>query len=111
MHATAFFGRLAASRPESDFGATCLVAASGPHVTLYGKPGCHLCEQAETLLADVSRTQSLTVDRVNIESSPELFAEYRYRIPVIAVEDGQTLDWPTTAGRIRRAVAAATGTP
>ena len=79
----------------------------GPIVSLYGKPGCHLCEDAEALLAQVARTQPLTVQKVNIESSPELFDEYRYRIPVIQVAGGATLDWPTTAERIRRAIQAA----
>ncbi|MCC7367790.1 MAG: glutaredoxin family protein [Chloroflexi bacterium] len=87
------------------------MAASGPRVTLYSKPGCHLCELAEALIAAVARSQPLTVEHVNIESSPELFAEYRYRIPVIAVAGGQTLDWPTTAERLRKAVVAASSAP
>jgi glutaredoxin len=78
----------------------------GPTVVLYGKPGCHLCDDAESLLATVARSQPLTVQKIDIESSPELFAEYRYRIPVIQIDGGQTLDWPTTAERIRRAVQA-----
>ena len=82
------------------------MATSAPRVTLYSKPGCHLCEQAEALIGVVARSQPLTVEHVDIESTPALFAEFRYRIPVIAVDGGQTLEWPTTAERIRKAVAA-----
>ena len=76
----------------------------GPIVSLYGKPGCHLCEEAETLLATLARTQPLIIQKVNIDSSPELFEQYRYRIPVIEVAGGLTLDWPTTVERVRRAI-------
>ena len=82
-----------------------------PIVSLYGKPGCHLCEEAETLLATLARTQPLIIQKVNIESSPELFEQYRYRIPVIEVAGGLTLDWPTTAERVRRAILAAVSAP
>jgi hypothetical protein len=78
-----------------------------PIVSLYGKPGCHLCDEAEALLATVARKQPLTVQKVDIQSSPELFEQYRYRIPVIEVAGGAALEWPTTAERIRRAVQAA----
>ena len=78
---------------------------------LYSKTGCHLCDEAETLLATVARTQPLTVQKVNIEASPELFEQYRYRIPVIEVAGGSVLDWPTTAERIRRAILAAASAP
>lgn len=82
-----------------------------PIVSLYSKPGCHLCDEAEALLALVARTQPMTVQKVNIESSPELFEEYRYRIPVIEVAGGPALDWPTTPERVRRALLAAMSAP
>ena len=79
-----------------------------PTVTLYGKPTCHLCEDAEAILAAVAQSQPLDLRKVDIQSSPALFEEYRYRIPVIEVEGGQQLGWPTTAERVRRALRAAT---
>ena len=82
-----------------------------PTVTLYGKPGCHLCDDAEKLLATVARTHPLTVQKVDITSAADLFEEYRYRIPVMVVEGGTVLDWPTTSERIRRAIQAAATTP
>ena len=44
--------------------------------------------------------------KVNIESAPDLFERFRYRIPVIEVPGGPTLDWPTTPERVRRAILA-----
>lgn len=83
----------------------------GPMVTLYGKPGCHLCNEAEALLSVVARKQPLTVQKIDIESSTALFEQYRYRIPVIEVAGGSALDWPTTPERVRRAILAAASAP
>ena len=52
-------------------------------VTLYSKPGCHLCEEARELLDDLALEYEFTIDEVNIEEHAALFAEYRYEIPVV----------------------------
>ena len=78
-----------------------------PGVTLYSKPDCHLCDEAEDRLARLSRRVGLSYRKVDIESSPELFARLRYRIPVIDVDGGATLDWPVTEEQVWTAVRAA----
>ena len=55
-------------------------------VTLYSKPGCHLCEQVRELLVDLAVERSFTVEEVNIEGDASLFAAYRYDIPVVLVD-------------------------
>jgi DhnA family fructose-bisphosphate aldolase class Ia len=75
-------------------------------VTLYGKPDCHLCEEAEAIVTRVAAELGASYVKVDIESSPALFERFRYRIPVIEVAGGQTLDWPTTRERVRRAILA-----
>jgi hypothetical protein len=81
--------------------------ADFPGVTLYGKPDCHLCDEAEERLARLSRQHGLTYRKVDIQSSPELYAQFRYRIPVIQVHGGATLDWPVTQEQLWKAVRAA----
>lgn len=78
-------------------------------ITLYGKPDCHLCDEAEAILTRVSRELGTPYVKIDIQGSPELFQRYRYRIPVIEVAGGQTLDWPTTPERIKRAILASVG--
>ena len=78
-----------------------------PGVTLYGKPDCHLCDEAEDRLTRLSRQRGLIYRKVDIQSSPELFDRDRYRIPVIEVEGGATLDWPVTEVQLWSAVRAA----
>jgi hypothetical protein len=78
-----------------------------PGVTLYGKPDCHLCDVAEDRLKSLSRRVGLTYRKVDIQSAPDLFERFRYRIPVIEVEGGATLDWPVTSEQMWSAVRAA----
>lgn len=79
-----------------------------PALLLFGKPDCHLCDQAEAIVARVATDLGLAWRKIDIRSDPALFEAYRYRIPVIQVENGATLDWPTTVERVRRAALAAT---
>ncbi len=59
-------------------------------VVLYMKPECHLCEIArgwlEDFAADPDHYAPLMLDEVDIRRDPAVFAEYRYRIPVILVD-------------------------
>ena len=58
---------------------------AGPlEVTLYRKPGCGLCDEAERILARISRRIPLHVTVVDIDSDPDLQARYFLEIPVIA---------------------------
>jgi hypothetical protein len=79
-------------------------------VILYGKVACHLCEEAEAILMRVTADLGVTYRKVDIERAPDLFERFRYRIPVIEVSGGPTLDWPTTPERVRRAILASANT-
>jgi glutaredoxin len=59
-------------------------------VTLYGRPGCHLCDVARDALLRIRATQPFELRQVDIESDEELFKRYLERIPVIAL-DGEEL--------------------
>ena len=60
-------------------------------LTVYRRPGCHLCDDAELLLRDelAQRARAglppLEVERVDISADPALEARYRRRIPVFAI--------------------------
>ncbi len=56
-------------------------------VTLYSKPGCHLCDQLKADLAWLQREIGFTLEERNIESDPADYARFRYLIPVLAVGD------------------------
>lgn len=62
------------------------LAAAGPHeVTLYTRPGCHLCEEAKRAIAPLLREASAVLHEVNIENDAVLEERYGCDIPVIFV--------------------------
>jgi glutathione S-transferase len=55
-------------------------------VRLYGRPDCHLCDEArEGLLALRSDGVAFELDEVDIESDDELLRRFLERIPVIEI--------------------------
>jgi glutaredoxin len=63
-----------------------------PQVTFYTKAGCHLCDEARDMLDDIAAETEYELTEVDIRSSPELFERYRYRIPVIIINDDTTVE-------------------
>ncbi|MEA2425501.1 MAG: hypothetical protein QOH13_1911 [Thermoleophilaceae bacterium] len=61
-------------------------------VTLYGKPGCHLCEEARDVVVAVRAEHPFDLDEVDITRDPELESRYRERIPVVAIDGEEVLE-------------------
>ena len=62
------------------------LAAAGPReVTLYTRPGCHLCEEAKAAMAPVLREFGASLREVNIENDVVLEERYGWDIPVIFI--------------------------
>ncbi len=59
-------------------------------LTLYSRPGCHLCETMLGQLQPFIEKYSLELQLVDIESDDELLRRYAIKIPVLAL-DGETL--------------------
>jgi glutaredoxin len=59
-------------------------------LTLYGKPGCHLCHEARDAVKRVLLDRELGLQEVDITLDPGLFARYGERIPVLEL-DGDVL--------------------
>jgi glutaredoxin len=55
-------------------------------VTLYGRPGCHLCEDALAIIERVRGRAPFQLEQCDIESDDELFKRYLERIPVVKVD-------------------------
>jgi glutaredoxin len=58
----------------------------GPRdVTLYTRPGCHLCEEAKAAIAPLLREFGAVLREVNIDEEPELKERYGWDVPVIFI--------------------------
>ena len=56
-------------------------------VTFYTKAGCHLCEEARDMLEDIAALTTYVLTEIDIRSNPVIFEKYRYRIPVILINN------------------------
>jgi hypothetical protein len=56
-------------------------------VTFYTKAGCHLCEEARDMLEDIAALTTYELMEIDIRSNPTIFEKYRYRIPVILINN------------------------
>ena len=63
-----------------------------PQVTFYTKAGCHLCDEARDMLDDIAAQVAYELTEIDIRSNPELFEEYRYRIPVGIVNNEKVIE-------------------
>ncbi len=75
-------------------------------VTLYTRPGCHLCDDARAAIERIREGTSFSLVEIDIESEDALHRAYLERIPVVEV-DGEELfehfvDEATLAARLRR---------
>ena len=60
-----------------------LQLASPCDVTIYSRPGCHLCEEAKAQIAPLLKEFSARLIEINIDEDPQLRARYDYDVPVI----------------------------
>ncbi len=57
---------------------------AGPRdVTIYSRPGCHLCEEAKTQIAPLLEEFGAHLTEINIDEDAQLRARYDYDVPVI----------------------------
>lgn len=74
-------------------------------LTLYGKAGCHLCEEASKVVRDVQMRHPFDLEEIDITRDPRLFALYKERIPVIAIDGQETLELVIESTELERALA------
>jgi glutaredoxin len=74
-------------------------------VTLYSRPGCHLCDDARAVVERVCADLGTSYDEVDITTSPELMNAYADQIPVTFVDGRQHDFWRVDEARLRRALA------
>jgi glutaredoxin len=56
-------------------------------VTFYTKAGCHLCDDARAMLDDIAAETTYELTEIDIRRDTMLFELYRYRIPVIMLNE------------------------
>ena len=68
-----------------------------PRLVLYGRPGCHLCDDARVVLERIGEPFA----EIDIESDGALHAAYLERIPVVALDGEELFDFFVDEGALR----------
>ena len=76
-----------------------------PTITLYGRPGCHLCDEARAVLERVRAEIPFEVQSVNIEEDEALLRTYLERIPVVALDGEDVYDYVVDEADLRTRLA------
>ena len=78
-------------------------------VTLYSKPGCHLCEPVAETIAEAARVASFRLVRRNILDDPQDYERYKHAIPVVTVNGREVARYRLRLQDLLAAVAEASG--
>ena len=74
-------------------------------LTLYGKPGCHLCEEAREVVLQARERRPFDLEEIDITRDPALEALYRERIPVVVIDGVEVLELVIEATELERCLA------
>ncbi|WP_432753130.1 glutaredoxin family protein [Streptomyces sp. JL2001] len=89
-------------RTKKKDGSPVPVPAAERTVTLIGKPGCHLCDDARVVVEAVCAETGARWEEKDITQDEELHRAYWEQIPVVLVDGEQHTFWRVDAGRLRR---------
>ena len=71
-------------------------------VVLYGKAGCHLCEEARAEIESVRARRRFNLTEVDVSLDPVLHARYGERIPVVAVAGKEAFEYHVDARELEK---------
>jgi glutaredoxin len=76
-----------------------------PTVTLYGKPGCCLCDDARAEVERLRERLGFMLEEVDVSIDPALHREYGERIPVVAVDGCEAFELHVDGPELERLLA------
>ena len=79
-----------------------LAAAQALDVTLYSRPGCHLCEAAKAAIDPLLAEFGAALREVNIDLDPVLVERYGWDIPVIFIGNRKAAKHKVNVKQFRR---------
>jgi glutaredoxin len=78
------------------------IAAAGPRdITLYSRPGCHLCDEMKKQIAPLVTKFKAKVREVNIDADPILRARYNEEVPVLFLGSRKVAKYSVDTERLR----------
>ena len=82
-----------------------MTADQGRHsIVLLSRPGCHLCDDARTVISRVAADLGMSWEERDITVSPDDLARYSEMIPVTLIDGVQHDFWRVSEERLRAAL-------
>jgi glutaredoxin len=78
-------------------------------VTIYSRPGCHLCDDMKAIVHRVARTIPLSIEEIDISTDAALEAEFGLEIPVLFVAGKKAAKYRVGEDELRRLLAGRAG--
>jgi glutaredoxin len=79
-----------------------LAGCGSRDVTLYTRPGCHLCEEAKAAIAPILREFNAVLHEVNVDEDPALKERYGWDIPVVFIGQKKAAKHRVDVAQFRR---------
>ena len=76
-------------------------------ITLYSRPGCHLCEVMRNTTEPIAREYGAVFEEVDVDSDPAVAARYDLEIPVLCVNGEKAFSLRVTPQLLRARLARA----
>ena len=71
-----------------------------PHLTLYSKRGCHLCDDMKHAVDRVAARVRLTLEVIDISTDPALTERYGLEIPVLLIDGKKAAKYRVTEAEL-----------
>jgi hypothetical protein len=78
-------------------------------LTLYSRPGCHLCDEMKEVVRRVAQSVPLQLEEIDISTSAELEERYGLEIPVLLVAGKKAAKYRLREEELRRILAGRAG--
>ncbi len=78
-------------------------------LTIYSRPGCHLCDEMKAVINRVAQSIPLQLEEIDISTSRELEERYGLEIPVLMVEGKKAAKYRIGEEELRKVLAGRAG--
>jgi thioredoxin-like negative regulator of GroEL len=80
-------------------------------LTIYSKPGCHLCDDMKAVVSRVVGTTpgTVTLTEIDISTDPDLEQRYGLEIPVLMMDGKKAAKYRVSEAELRRLLAGRAG--
>lgn len=82
-----------------------------PHLTLYTRRDCCLCEEMKKIIAEVAGGNPPPIEEVDVDSSPDLQQKYGDEVPVLVINGRKAFKYRVTAKELEKRLRRETDSP